>query len=62
MIGNNGRKICMICEGDEEAEYPKDLYSDNLHINVSVDVTDFKPISIEKLKERIQKTGKGENI
>lgn len=40
MIGNNGRKICMICEGDEEAEYIEALIKKNVFSNKY----DFKKI------------------
>ena len=35
-------------------EYPKNLYSEKLHINVSVDVTDFKPISLKELLKKVE--------
>ena len=34
-------------------EYPEELYTDKLHFNVSVDVIDFKPISLEELLKRL---------
>lgn len=37
-----------------EMEYPKELYSEKLHINVSVDVIDFKPISLEELLKKVE--------
>lgn len=37
-----------------EAEYPENLYSERLYINVSVDVIDFKPISLGKLLRKIE--------
>jgi calcineurin-like phosphoesterase family protein len=37
-----------------EMEYPKELYSEKLHINVSVDVIDFKPISLEEILKKIK--------
>ena len=35
-------------------EYPKELYSEKLHINVSVDVIDFRPISLEELLKKVE--------
>lgn len=35
-----------------KAEYPENLYSEKLHINVSVDVIDFKPISLEEILKK----------
>ena len=37
-----------------EMEYPKELYSEKLHINVSVDVIDFKAISLEELLKKVE--------
>lgn len=37
-----------------EMEYPEELYSEKLHINVSVDVIDFKPISLEELLKKVE--------
>lgn len=37
-----------------EMEYPEELYSDKLHINVSTDVIDFKPISLEEMRKRYE--------
>ena len=37
-----------------EMEYPEELYSEKLHINVSVDVIDFKPISLEELLKKAE--------
>ena len=37
-----------------EMEYPENLYSEKLHINVSADVIGFKPISLEELLNRIE--------
>lgn len=37
-----------------KAEYPENLYSEKLHINVSVDVIDFKPISLEEVLKKIK--------
>lgn len=37
-----------------EAEYPEHLYYEKLHINVSVDVIDFKPISLEEVLKKIK--------
>ena len=34
-----------------EMEYPEELYSEKLHINVSVDVINFKPISLEEMRD-----------
>lgn len=34
-----------------EMEYPEELYSEKLHINVSADVIDFKPISLEEMRD-----------
>lgn len=30
-------------------EYPKNIYSENNHLNVSVDVTNFKPVSLDDI-------------
>ncbi len=41
-----------------EMEYPKELYSEKLHINISADVIDFKPISLKEIlecKEKLEK-------
>ena len=35
-------------------EYPKKLYSEKLHINVSVDVIGFKPISLKELLKKVE--------
>ena len=35
-------------------EYPENLYSEKLHINVSADVIDFKPISLNELFKKIE--------
>ena len=37
-----------------EMEYPEDLYSEKLHINVSVDVIGFKPISLKELLKKVE--------
>ena len=37
-----------------EMEYPEDLYSEKLHINVSVDVIGFKPISLKELLKKVK--------
>ena len=37
-----------------EMEYPENLYSERLHINVSVDVIDFKPISLEEILKKVE--------
>ena len=37
-----------------EMEYPKNLYSEKLHINVSADVIDFKPISLMEILNEIE--------
>ena len=37
-----------------ETEYPENLYSEKLHINVSVDVINFKPISLKELLRKIE--------
>lgn len=42
-----------------EMEYPEELYSDKLHFNVSVDVIDFKPISLEELLKRLEERENG---
>ena len=42
-----------------EMEYPEELYSDKLHFNVSVDVIDFKPISLEELLKRLEEREDG---
>lgn len=34
--------------------YPKNIYSDSKHINVSVDVTDFKPVSLDDIDKKIK--------
>lgn len=36
-------------------EYPNDIYPPDKYINVSVDVTDFEPISIDKIRKRVNK-------
>ena len=36
-----------------EMEYPESLYSEKLHINVSADVINFKPISLKELVMKI---------
>lgn len=38
----------------KEMEYPKELYSEKLHINVSADVIEFKPISLEEILKKIE--------
>ena len=37
-----------------EMEYPENLYSEKLHINVSADVIDFKPISLMEILNEIE--------
>ena len=37
-----------------EVEYPEDLYSEKLHINVSADAIGFKPISLEGVLKKIE--------
>lgn len=37
-----------------EMEYPEDLYSEKLHINVSVDVIGFQPISLKELLKKVE--------
>lgn len=37
-----------------EMEYPEDLYSEKLHINVSADVIGFKPISLKELLKKVE--------
>ena len=37
-----------------EIEYPEDLYSEKLHINVSADAIGFKPISLEEVLKKIE--------
>ena len=37
-----------------EMEYPEDSYSEKLHINVSVDVIGFKPISLKELLKKVE--------
>lgn len=37
-----------------EMEYPENLYSEKLHINVSVDVIGFKPISLKELLKKVE--------
>ena len=37
-----------------EMEYPEDLYSEKLHINVSVDVIGFKPIRLKELLKKVE--------
>ncbi len=32
-------------------DYPKNIYSEIKHINLSVDVTDYKPVSLDKINE-----------
>lgn len=32
-------------------DYPKNIYSNNKHINLSVDVTNFKPVSLDEINE-----------
>ena len=42
-----------------EMEYPEELYSEKLHFNVSVDVIEFKPISLEELLKRLEERKNG---
>ena len=32
-------------------DYPKNIYSEIKHINLSIDVTDYKPLSLDKINE-----------
>ena len=41
-----------------EMEYPEDSYSEKLHINVSVDVIGFKPISLKELLKKVEEKKK----
>lgn len=43
-----------------EMEYPENLYSEKKHINVSADVIDFRPISLEELLMKVEEKNKGD--